>query len=323
MKYLVLNQLGTPKSPEPDDVGRYLTEFLMDYNVISLRRPLKDILVRIGIVPRRKFSSSEKYKKIWTEKGSPLAVNTYDLKDKLQIKLGSGWKVLVAMRYGEPSIASVLTQISNEMQTENFEELNFLPLYPQFAQATVGSALEKFEQEIVKLQNLKEKYQRTQSIKILAPFYNQDWYVKALGESIKPFLKDNPKLLLSYHGIPISQEKRSKISYYQQCIVTSRLLKNYLNIADDKITTSFQSRVGFAKWLGPSTTESAAKIAESGVETLKVACPSFVADCLETTEEIGLELKETFLDAGGKKFELIPCLNDNDLFVDGIISYLK
>ena len=217
MKYLILNQLGTPRSPEPDDVGRYLTEFLMDYNVIALRRPFKDILVKIGIVPRRKFSSGEKYKKIWTERGSPLAFHTEDLKNKLQTSLGSAWKVITAMRYGEPSIYSALSQID----FENAQSISFLPLYPQFAQATVGSAIEKFEIEFSKKEfSIKKK---NLQVKILNPYYDQKWFVHALGESAKPFITTNSHLLLSYHGIPLSQEARSKFSYYQQCLKTFSL----------------------------------------------------------------------------------------------------
>jgi len=313
LNYLILNQLGTPKSPEPDDVGAYLKEFLMDQNVIKLSRPFNDILVKIGIVPRRKFSSSEKYKKIWTAEGSPLAVYTEQLRQKLQQKLGTTWTVITAMRYGEPSIGTAVKQVN----FENAASVVFLPLYPQFAQATVGSAVEKLEQELKKLKVNSSK------VKIIEPFYNRPWYVKALAATVKPHVNENTHLLLSYHGIPLSQERRSKISYYQQCLKTTELLTANLGIENYNVTTSFQSRVGLAKWLEPSTTDAATGLASSPEKELVVVCPSFVADCLETIEEIGMELKAHYLSSGGKSFKMIACLNSDQAFVDGIIQELN
>lgn len=313
MKYLILNQLGTPRTPEPDDVGIYLKEFLMDQNVIRLARPFNDILVKIGIVPRRKFSSSEKYKKVWMPEGSPLAVYTEQLREKLQQELGASWKVITAMRYGEPSIGTALKQVN----FENAESVFFIPLYPQFAQATVGSAVEKLQQELAKLKI------STSKVKIIEPFYNRDWYVDAVAASIKPYLKKNSHLLLSYHGIPISQEKRSPISYYGQCVKTTELLTEKLGLEKSSVTTSFQSRVGLAKWLEPSTTDAATGLASSPDSELVVVCPSFVADCLETIEEIGMELKSHYLECGGRSFTMVPCLNSDKALVDGIIKELN
>ena len=144
-----------------------------------------------------------------------------------------------------------------------------------------------------------------------------------MGESIKPLLKSGSHLLLSYHGIPVSQEQRGRISYYNHCMKTTESIKNYLGLTDKQISISFQSRVGVNKWLEPSTEAKAAELAKSGVKNLQVACPSFVADCLETIEEIGIELKHNYTAAGGESFELIPCLNDNDLFVKGLADFLK
>jgi ferrochelatase len=313
LNYLILNQLGTPKSPEPDDVGAYLREFLMDQNVIKLSRPFNDILVKIGIVPRRKFSSSEKYKKIWTAEGSPLAVYTEQLRQKLQAQLGSSWTVITAMRYGEPSIGTAVKKIN----FENAGSVVFLPLYPQFAQATVGSAIEKLEQELKKIKVSPSR------VKIIDPFYNRDWYINALAATVKSHIKDNTHLLLSYHGIPLSQEKRSKTSYYQQCLQTTELLTAKLGIEKYNVTTAFQSRVGLAKWLEPSTTDATTGLASSPDKELVVVCPSFVADCLETIEEIGMELKAHYLESGGKSFKMIPCLNSDQALVDGIIQELK
>jgi ferrochelatase len=309
VKYLILNQLGTPSAPTPEAVGVYLKEFLMDQNVIALARPFNDILVKIGIVPRRKFSSAEKYKKIWTPEGSPLAVYTQQLRSKMQELLGPEWKVITAMRYGNPSIADALIEID----FKNATEIVFIPLYPQFAQATVGSAIEKFKTELKKI-NQKDNT----AIRIVNPFFEKNWYTKALAESIRPFLNSHSHLLLSYHGIPLTQERRSPISYYQQCLKTTELIIKVLAIDADRVTTSFQSRVGLAKWLEPSTTESAEKLALTPGKELVVVCPSFVADCLETAEEIGMELRSHYLASGGKSFTVVPCLNSSQSLVDGL-----
>lgn len=313
MKLLILNQLGTPNSPSPRDVGIYLDEFLMDKNIISLPYPLRLILVKIGIVPRRRYSSAEKYKKVWTSEGSPLAINTFALEKAVQQKLKTDWKVVSTMRYGDPSLSSVL-KMENLSQ---YSQIIFLPLYPQFAQATVGSAVEKFYEVLKEL-----KYNDLAKIQVVPPFFDQTWYIKAQAELIKPYVAQQDHLLLSFHGIPLSQERKSKISYHQQCLKTSELLAQSLNLNSQQFSVSFQSRVGVAKWLEPSTEFLTAQLAQSGVKNLKVACPSFVADCLETIEEIGMELKETFIKNGGESFELIPCMNANFHFVEGISTHL-
>lgn len=303
MKYLLLNQLGTPSDPSPQSVGRYLSEFLMDKNVLPLPRPFRDILVKIGIVPRRRYASAAKYQKIWMPQGSPLAVHTENLAKQIQTKLGSEWRVVIGMRYGKPSLQSALQEIPPQA------EFVFVPLYPHHARATVGSAIEK-------MQSLNQKNPRR--VYTVEPFYNHDWYIRAQGEKIRQHLAADEHLLLSYHGLPLTQNIHNGHSYEEQCLETMRKLREYLGLPADKISYGFQSRVGVQKWLGPSTEEMILKLAANGVKKISVACPSFVADCLETLEEIGMELREQFLSAGGDAFTLIPCLNDNELFVEGI-----
>lgn len=310
MQYLILNQLGTPSAPTPEAVGVYLNEFLMDPRIISIPTPLRCILVKIGIVPRRRYSSAEKYKKVWTDQGSPLAVHTEDLRRKLQSRMG-GVQVVIAMRYGEPSIRSVLEKIS---KNDPKAEVYFLPLYPQYATATVASATDEIEK-------FKSQSHSKMPITVLEPFYNQPWYIEALAQTVKPYLKADSHLLLSYHGIPVSQDRNAPYSYSQHCRETTQALAQQLQWPESSYTMSYQSRVGVNKWLTPSTEDTAKSLAQKGVKHLKVACPSFVADCLETIEEIGLELQHTFLSAGGETFELIPCLNDDDLFVTGLMKY--
>lgn len=310
MNYLILNQLGTPESPTPKSVGKYLAEFLMDANVIPIKRPLRDAIVKLGIVPLRSAKSAKKYESIWSSEGSPLMVNTVKLQKKLQSLLGAEWKVIIGMRYSTPSMQEALDQISE--QPDN--KIVFMPLYPHYAQATVYSSVEKL--------NFLNKSKR-HAVKIIEPFYNKAWYNKAQSEIIKQYLKPNYHLLLSYHGLPISQEIHAGISYQKQCLETSKIIQEQLNLKDDEISSAFQSRVGLKKWIGPSTEETMQALAAKGVKHLAVACPSFVADCLETLEEIGMELNHNFIAAGGTSFQLIPCLNDHDLLVEGIAEEIR
>ena len=305
MKYLILNQLGTPSDATPQAVGRYLSEFLMDENVLPLPRPFRDILVKIGIVPRRRYASAAKYQKIWLPQGSPLAVYTENLANRVQSRLGSDWKVLIGMRYGEPTLQSALSQIPPESETV------FLPLYPHHARATVGSAVQKLT---------KLSAGRADRIRIVEPFFAREWYIRAQGELIRRHLPVNTHLLLSYHGLPLTQNIHNGHSYEEQCIRTTRMLQRYLGLADSGISYGFQSRVGVQKWLAPSTEQMMLQLRSQGVKSLAVACPSFVADCLETLEEIGMELREHFLHAGGESFTLIPCLNDDPLFIEGLCT---
>ncbi|MBC7466096.1 MAG: ferrochelatase [Bdellovibrio sp.] len=308
MNYLILNQLGTPETYSPKSVGKYLAEFLMDANVIPIRRPLRDLIVKVGIVPLRSAKSAKKYESVWTEGGSPLMVNTIKLQKKLQDLLGHDWKVIVGMRYSTPSMQQALDQITT---SDPNDRIYFMPLYPHYAQATVYSSVERLEQ-------LNKNAQR--KISIIEPFYDKAWYNKAQSQIIKDRLQPKQHLLLSYHGLPISQEVHAGISYQKQCLETSKMIQNELGLKDDQISSAFQSRVGLKKWLSPSTEDTMQALAAKGIKHLAVACPSFVADCLETIEEIGMELNENFIHAGGESFELIPCLNDHDLLIEGILT---
>ena len=321
MKTVILVNVGTPNSPEPEDVGIYLKEFLMDENIISIPRPFRDILVKGLIVPRRKFSSSEKYKKVWTEKGSPLLFESESLKNKLQNYLGQDWNVEIAMQVGEPRLRDVIRRHSSERS-----DLYFCPLYPQYATATTGGALKTLDDQ-------------GQQARVLKPFYSASWFIKAQAENIRKKMTEKDHLLLSYHGLPISQLKEKNSTCYKtnncckqgntceincykaQCLKTSELLKKELNLTE--VSIGFQSRLGRAKWIEPSTEDVVAHLLAKRIKHLKVACPSFVSDCLETLEEIGMELRQKFLSNGGESFELIRCVNDSDLFVQGLGDHLK
>lgn len=324
MKTAVLINVGTPDSPQPEDVGRYLREFLMDENILTIPRPFRDILVKGIIVPRRKYTSAKKYQSIWTTEGSPLMVESVALQKSLQNKLGSEWHVELGMQVGNPSLKSLVSKLDEKNET-----VVFIPLYPQFATATTGGALQAIEKAPSSLKN----------VKVIQAFYNKSWFVDSLVKSIKPYLESQDHLLLSYHGLPVSQltdhrkacdssaaccqmpDACAQNCYKAQCLKTTSLLQDKLN--HDKISTGFQSRLGRGRWIEPSTQSQMQKLVSQNVKHLKVACPSFVSDCLETLEEIGQELREEFLHLGGESFTLIPCVNSSESFVSGLAEEIR
>ncbi len=326
MKSVILVNVGTPQSPTPEDVGVYLREFLMDENILPIPRPFRDILVKGLIVPRRKFSSAEKYHKIWTAQGSPLMVESEKLQKSLQKELGPDWSVHLGMQVGLPSLKASL-----QARLQDSDEIHVVPLYPQFATATTGGVLSA----------VKNQKSQHPSLRVLKPFYQEPWFIKAQADRIRARLQPEDHLLLSYHGLPVSQlrshravcqsdssccEQASACAencYKAQCLKTSRLLQQELGLSSNQLSIGFQSRLGRSRWIEPSTTQTMKNLVQSGVRNLKVACPSFVADCLETLEEIGLELQHEFRQAGGDRFELIECLNDHEGFVRGLAQNLK
>jgi ferrochelatase len=321
MKTVILTNVGTPQSASPEDVGIYLREFLMDEGILQIPRPFRDILVKGLIVPRRKLSSAHKYQKIWTEQGSPLMVESKSLKSKLEKKLGSDFEVHLGMQVGQPALKTAL-----QSAVQKNSEIYFCPLYPQYANATTGGALKM----------LKSQVGPDFKVKLLKPFFQKEWFIKAQARIIFENLTARDHLLLSYHGLPISQLTRQNPGCYSssdccasaqscelncykaQCLKTSEILKRELSLT--QISTGFQSRLGPTKWIEPSTETVVMDLLKQGVKHIKVACPSFVADCLETLEEIGLDLRQKFLAAGGQGFELIPCVNSNEDFVQGLAN---
>lgn len=326
---IILNNIGTPESPHPRDVGSYLSEFLMDPNVITLPYPFRFFLVKALIVPLRSRTSGKKYKSIWTDEGSPLLVYTEKLKTKLQAELGPDYSVKIGMRYGKPSIQ----QAVKELEQENIHKVIFAPLYPQYAEATTGSNVSYFKKLTAKSHF--NSY-------VLPPFFAKDYFLNPQTEIIKASLADTPcdHLLFSYHGLPEDQVKKVQgclenasccqrkeacdlNCYKAQCHRTSEALAKRLGLPPDKWSTSFQSRLGPAKWIGPATTDEVQRLSQNGIKRLTVACPAFVTDCLETLEEINIELRHLFLSSGGESFTQTPCLNDHNSWVSEFSKKLK
>lgn len=333
-KAILLTNLGSPDSPNVSDVRRYLREFLMDERVIDIPVFFRWLLVNGIIVPFRAPKSAAKYKSIWTDEGSPLIVLTEKLTRKVREK--SNLPVYMCMRYGKPSPEAALSQISKEHP--DVEEVVVFPLYPHYAMSSYETAVEYVKKIWAKGP---WKFQ----LKVIAPYYNYPGYIKALAETIRPYLESEyDHLLFSYHGVPERHILKGDITgqhclqspdccqtpssahqkcYRHQVFETTRMVTGYLQLSENKFSISFQSRLGSGKWLGPATSDVLAEFPGKGIKKLLVVTPAFVSDCLETLEEIQMEGQETFLGAGGMSFTAIPCLNLDTKWVETIIGLVR
>lgn len=323
---LLLINLGTPEKPDPSSVRHYLAEFLSDKRVISLAAPLRYLLVYAAILPFRPKQTAHAYQAIWTTEGSPLLVHGRNLQQKLQQELGQQWQVELAMRYGKPAIAKAL------MKLKDCSHLTILPLYPQYSSAATGSSIEEVLQLIA-------QQEAPPSLKLIRDFYAEPAFIKAQAALIRPYLAEHDFLLLSYHGLPeyhlkktgcqeICQQACPPVSltnqacYKAQCQATTLALAKELDLVDEKYCSAFQSRLGKTPWIKPYTDEILQSLARKGIKRLAIACPSFVADCLETLEEIGIRAKEQWLALGGEQLTLLPCVNDSELWIKGLGKFL-
>lgn len=318
---LLLVNLGSPASTAVADVRSYLNQFLMDPYVIDLPWPVRRLLVSLILI-KRPEQSAHAYASIWWDEGSPLVV----LSKRLQQAMTQEWTrgpVELAMRYGEPSIETVLTKLASQ----GIKNITLAPLYPQFADSTVTTVIEEAKR-VVRAHSLKVKFS------VLQAFYDQPEYLEALVESVRPhLLQPHDHLLLSFHGLPerhllkldptrnhclkgpdcckTAPPEVLATCYRAQCIQSAEAFAKLMGIPDGKWSVSFQSRLGRAKWIEPYTEAHLEELAAQGVKKLLVMCPAFVADCIETLEEIGDRGAEQFKEAGGEELTLIPCLNDD------------
>ncbi|MEG0760869.1 ferrochelatase [Chryseobacterium piscicola] len=323
-KGILLVNLGSPRSTSVPDVKEYLDEFLMDERVIDYRWFFRALLVKGIILNTRPAKSAEAYKTVWTDEGSPLIVITQKLQKKLQKLVDV--PVEIGMRYAQPSIEAGIQKLVNQGVTE----IVLFPLYPQYAMSTTETVIEKAEE-------VRKKSFPQVRINYIQPFYNRDIYIDCLAESIKEKLPENfDALQFSYHGVPerhiyktdptntcnlndcCSRESNPshQFCYRHQCFdVTNSVIKK-LGLPKEKVMVTFQSRLGKDKWMEPYTDETLETVGKIGVKNLAIVCPAFVADCLETLEEISVEGKHQFEHGGGENFHYIPCLNDEDRWVD-------
>jgi ferrochelatase len=328
-KVLLLANLGSPDSYAVKDVRTYLREFLMDGRVIDIPKIPRYLLVNGIIAPFRAPRSAQKYKSIWTEEGSPLIVLSEKLRVRVEEK--TGLPAYLSMRYGNPTPQSAFRKIK-EAHPE-VEEVVLFPLYPHYAMSSYETAVEYVKE-------IWQKGSYSFKLKVIEPYYDNPDYIQALSNSIKPFLREEfDHLLFSYHGVPerhilkgditgnhclksadccSTPSPAHKFCYRHQVFETTRLVVKQLKLDEAEYSVSFQSRLGTDKWLGPATSEVLAHLPGKGVKKVLVVTPAFVSDCLETIEEIGMEGRETFLEAGGEQFTAIPCLNLNDDWVEAI-----
>jgi protoporphyrin/coproporphyrin ferrochelatase len=301
---VLLCNLGTPDEPTPAAVRRYLAEFLSDPRVVEIPR-LAWLPILYGLIlPLRSAKSAAKYRKIWTPEGSPLKVWTERQAKRLQGTLGErGQQVRVAyaMRYGNPSIASRLDALCAAGATR----ILILPAYPQYSGTTTASVIDAVNAWSAQQRNVPE-------LRFVNRYHDDRGYVQALARRVERHWREHGKpdhLVMSFHGVP-ERTLRLGDPYHCECHKTGRLLAEWLGLAPEQFTLTFQSRFGKARWLEPYTEPTLQALARSGKQRVDVVCPGFTSDCLETLEEIAHEGRDAFLAAGGKSFHYIPCLND-------------
>lgn len=333
MKGALLVNLGSPESPEPKDVKPYLDEFLMDKYVIDVPYLLRVLLVRGIILRKRPENSSNAYKRIWTDEGSPLIVISKKMHKKVQDR--TTVPVALAMRYGKPGILAGLQELADKGVTE----VMLFPLYPQHAMASTTTIL-------VQAEELRKKHFPHMTFKIVPAFYNKKDYIADLAHSIKTHLSgfEYDHLLFSYHGIPERHIRKADVTkshckindsccsvaspahefcYRHQCTETTRQVVELLGLPKEKYSQTYQSRLAGDKWLEPYTDVEINKMPQKGIKNLAVVTPAFVADCLETLEEIAMEANHQFKEHGGENFLAVPCLNDEDRWMDTMAKWIN
>jgi len=303
---VLLANLGTPDAPEPAALRRYLREFLWDPRVVEVPRPLWWLILNLFIVPFRSPRSAEAYRRVWTERGSPLLFHSRDLARAMQKEFERSMprvRVYPAMRYGRPGIAEALEQA----RADNVQRLIVLPMYPQYSATTTASVFDGVARALKSVRWIPE-------LRLITHYHYDDGWVEAIADRIRSHQQEHgqpDRLLFSFHGIP----KRYLLDgdpYYCQCQSSARRIADRLGLDESHWQVTFQSRLGRAEWLKPYTDETLLKLARDGVKRVQVVCPGFAVDCLETLDEIGLENREAFEHAGGESLDYIPALNAGD-----------
>jgi ferrochelatase len=323
---ILLINLGTPNSPSVKDVRKYLREFLMDRRVIDIPFWKRFLLVNCIIAPFRAKESSKIYKQLWTKEGSPLKIHLESITKSLQKCLPEQYTVKCAMRYQNPNIKSVLQRI----EKKRFSKITVIPLYPQYASSSTGSTIEE-------VQRIIKNWEVIPSVKIISNFFENPLFIESFALRAKEWLNENDydHFVFSYHGLPERQilksstenycqinqkccskyHNKNQFCYRAQCFKTTRLLAKTLNIAEDKYTVCFQSRLGKDPWIKPYTDEVIVDLTNKGVKSVLAFSPAFIADCLETTIEVGVEYKELFLENGGQRWDLVKSLNNEPSWI--------
>ena len=333
MPGVLLANLGTPQAPRTPEVRRYLREFLSDPRVLDLPAVPRWLLLNLFILPFRPQRSAKAYRKIWTEHGSPLLVHGEELRRELETRLAT--PVALGMRYGEPSLSRAL----RDLRRRGADRIVVLPLYPQVASASSGTVLEKVYAEAGREWNVPD-------LVTIPAFFDDQGFIAAWEAVGRPVLESAKPdhVLFSFHGLPERQIRKADESrshclthpaccdairfvnrncYRAQCFATARTIAEALHLPADRYTVSFQSRLGRDLWIKPYTDHLLRDFPEKGVKRLVVFCPAFVADCLETLEEIELRGRDTFLAAGGNVFSMVPSLNTHPRWVEAVVDLVR
>jgi len=310
---VVLVNLGTPDAPTRKAVRRYLKEFLSDPRVVEIPRAVWNLILKLVILPFRSGKSAQKYAMIWTREGSPLKVYTARQAGKLQQLLEERGhedvEVAMAMRYGSPPLPQVL----DELKARGVDRIVVLPAYPQYSGTTTASIWDAVYAHYRQVRNIPE-------LRLVKHYHDHEGYIEALADSVLDYWETHgrgDRLVMSFHGVP----KRTLMlgdPYYCECQRTGRLLAARLRLSPDQYVVTFQSRFGRAEWLQPYTAPTVQQLAREGVRRIDVMCPGFTSDCLETLEEINMEVRHDFEANGGQEYHYIPCLNDNPVWITGL-----
>jgi protoporphyrin/coproporphyrin ferrochelatase len=331
---VLIANLGSPDSTSVPDVRRYLREFLGDERVLDVPSPLRWALLEAVILPTRPKRTAHAYAKIWTAEGSPLVATSRHVQAKLSAAIGPAVPIFLAMRYGNPSIASVIRSLA----AEGHEDVLLFPQYPHYAMAS-------WETVVARVYDEAARQAPGMRISCVQPFYGDADYIEMLHAVASPFLATpHDHLLFSYHGIPVRHLKKADSShahclafadccttcspahatcYRAQCVRTTSDFARRAGLDPKKYSMSFQSRLAGERWLEPFTDLEFARLAKAGVKRLLVICPSFVADCLETLEEISMAGRELFLNAGGEQFDKVSCPNDHPAYIDFLANRVR
>ncbi len=296
---------GSPEKPTPKVLRTYLKEFLTDPRVIEVPRILWFFILHLTILPRRSRISAQKYKSIWTKRGPKLVVTSQNILQKLRLAFGTNkhFHFRLAMNYGSPSLS--INKALNELRHQNCRRLLILPMYPHYASATVASVFTRVVDEI-------KTWRWIPELRCINQYHDHPDYIASLAKSIKEHWQNHKKgelLIFSYHGTPL-QSLYQGDPYHCQCHKTSRLVADSLGLKERQYMVCFQSRFGKKVWLQPYTDKTLLELGQKGVTSIDIICPGFSVDCLETQEEISQEAKKSYIQAGGKSYHYIHCLND-------------
>lgn len=329
---LLLVNLGTPRSPTTRDVRDYLREFLSDPYVLDVPAPLRWLLLNLVILPFRPSRSAHAYRQIWSERGSPLLVHSEELRRKVAERLGAGVALELAMRYGEPAIGEALARLSGQ----GVSHVAVFPLYPQHSSAATESSVEAVRSAAAG---------SGLTMNVVPAFFDHSRFIEAVAEAARPTLNAGApeRVLFSFHGLPERHVRKADESgrcftdsdcclerrdggidcYRAQCFATAQAVGDALAIPEEQRVVAFQSRFGRERWIRPHTDRVLAELAREGVRRVAVVMPGFVADCLETLEEIGIRGAVTFREHGGEQLSLAPCVNASDLWADALVAIAR